>query len=195
MRNVTTTEKKQVFAEYGIPYSRRSNYEVDHLISLELGGSNDISNLWPEAYGINNGSRVKDVFENKLHKQVCTGKMTIDEAQKEISTDWLTHYKSPQTKPTKAATNSELAAPVFVPQITTAPVVVNEAPAPTILPITPPTQEAPAYYTSSYGSAKLYYPASCSAWRSLSPKYLKSFGSLTDLLQAYPNRSLSPQCH
>src|SRR5438067_277467 len=25
-------------------------YEIDHFISLELGGANDIANLWPEPY-------------------------------------------------------------------------------------------------------------------------------------------------
>ena len=65
---------------------------MDHIISLELGGSNDISNLYPESYKISNGARVKDVLENYLHKQVCKGSMTIQEAQKEISSNWLKYY-------------------------------------------------------------------------------------------------------
>lgn len=89
VRDVTDTTKKKVFAEYGISYSLHSNYEVDHLISLEIGGSNDISNLWPESLKITNSSLTKDKFENYLHTQVCSGKMTIQEAQKEISVNWL----------------------------------------------------------------------------------------------------------
>jgi hypothetical protein len=89
VRDVSVTTKKKVFAEYGISYSQHSNYEVDHIISLEIGGSNDIKNLYPESYTIKNGARVKDVFENYLHRQVCSGSMTIQEAQKEISTNWL----------------------------------------------------------------------------------------------------------
>ncbi len=50
------------------------------------------------------------------------------------------------------------------------------------------------YYTSSYHTAKYYYPADCSGWESLSPKYLKAFNSLEALLKAFPSRSLSPQC-
>lgn len=62
---------------------------------------------------------------------------------------------------------------------------------------TPPpatTQSEAQFYTSSYGTAKYYYPASCDGWKSLSPKYLKSFSSLNDLLKAYPNRTESPSC-
>ena len=94
VRNVPLAERKKVFAEYGIPYSKRGGYEVDHLISLELGGGNDISNLWPESYYIANGSRVKDKFENYLNAQVCGGKISIADAQAEISGDWLKYYQS-----------------------------------------------------------------------------------------------------
>ena len=94
VRDVPLSEKEEVFAEYGIPYSLHGNYEVDHLISLELGGSNSISNLWPENSTIENGSLTKDKFENYLHGQVCSGKMAISEAQKEISTGWLEYYQA-----------------------------------------------------------------------------------------------------
>ncbi len=65
---------------------------MDHIISLELGGSNNIKNLFPESYKIDNGAKVKDKLENYLHKQVCDGSMTITEAQKEISTNWVKYY-------------------------------------------------------------------------------------------------------
>ena len=103
VRDVSLATRKKVFSEYGIPYSQSVNYEVDHIISLELGGSNDISNLFPESYTIKDNARVKDVFENYLHKQVCNGSMTITEAQKEISSDWLTYYNA-KYNPTKTPT-------------------------------------------------------------------------------------------
>lgn len=118
VRNVSDSTRKQVFAEYGISYDLHSNYEVDHLISLELGGSNDISNLFPESYNITNGARVKDKFENYLHSQVCNGKMDIQQAQKEISTNWLKYYLA--TNP-QSATNTPSPAPNPSPSPTPAP--------------------------------------------------------------------------
>src|SRR5258708_28839464 len=58
VRDVPLSEKQQVFAEYGIDWSLHSGYEVDHIISLELGGSNEISNLYPESYSIEYRARV-----------------------------------------------------------------------------------------------------------------------------------------
>lgn len=106
VRNVSDTTKKKVFEEYDIPYSDHSNYEVDHIISLELGGSNDISNLYPESYVIDNNARVKDKFENYLHKQVCDGKLNIVEAQREISTDWFYYYQKEMLNITIATTTA-----------------------------------------------------------------------------------------
>src|SRR5690348_4292394 len=47
VRDVPDSEKNQDYAEYGITSHATGQYEVDHLVSLELGGSNDIANLWP----------------------------------------------------------------------------------------------------------------------------------------------------
>ena len=41
-RNVPESEKRQVYAEYGIRSHASGQYEVDHLIPLELSGSNSI---------------------------------------------------------------------------------------------------------------------------------------------------------
>lgn len=113
VRNVPLSEAKKVFAEYGIPYSSHASYEVDHLVSLELGGSNDISNLWPESRVITNGSLVKDKLENSLHAQVCSGKMTIQTAQSAIATNWLTAYNAPlKASATKASAVKKTPAPV-----------------------------------------------------------------------------------
>jgi hypothetical protein len=89
VRNVPVAEKNAVYAEYGITSHTAGQYEVDHLISLELGGSNDITNLWPEAANPVPGFHQKDAFENQLHKEVCDGTISLAEAQKEIATNWL----------------------------------------------------------------------------------------------------------
>ena len=93
VRDVPESEKKKVFAEYNID-PKSDKFEIDHLISLELGGSNDIKNLWPQSYTTTAyNAHTKDTLENKLHKLVCAGKLSLSEAQKEISSDWIAAYK------------------------------------------------------------------------------------------------------
>jgi hypothetical protein len=83
-----------VYDEYGITHHSPGEYEVDHLISLELGGSNDISNLWPEAASPTPGFHQKDQVENYLHDQVCNSQISLAQAQHEIATNWLQVYQS-----------------------------------------------------------------------------------------------------
>jgi hypothetical protein len=91
----TNALKTQQIKDYGYTDTNLSNYEEDHLISLELGGSpQDPKNLWPEPYNILNGARVKDRLENLLHVMVCNGSITLTEAQQEIATDWYLYYNS-----------------------------------------------------------------------------------------------------
>ena len=52
-----------------------STLEIDHIVSLELGGSNDIANLFPEKADAHPGYHVKDKLENKLHTLVCAGQI------------------------------------------------------------------------------------------------------------------------
>ncbi len=96
VRDVNEAEKNEVFAEYGIAKHSPGEYEVDHLISLELGGSNDIANLWPEAAEPRPGFHEKDKVENYLHDQVCSGALSLQQAQIQISSNWiLVHDKMP----------------------------------------------------------------------------------------------------
>jgi len=94
VRAVPASLKRRVFAEYGIVHPPPRAYEVDHLISLELGGSNSIRNLWPEPYfGIVWNAHVKDALESRLHAMVCNGDIEMSAAQDAISTDWIAAYK------------------------------------------------------------------------------------------------------
>lgn len=94
VRDVPENVKKQVYQEYGIAHHAPGEYEVDHLISLELGGSNSIKNLWPQSYKTQPwNAHVKDRLENELHKEVCSGKIDLKTAQRDISKDWIAAYK------------------------------------------------------------------------------------------------------
>jgi hypothetical protein len=92
VRDVPQSEKDSVYAEYGVvdvPYA----HEVDHLISLELGGSNAIANLWPEPYAGRWGAGTKDQLENRLHDLVCAGTLSLRDAQHIEATDWVAAYR------------------------------------------------------------------------------------------------------
>jgi hypothetical protein len=44
------------------------NYEIDHVNPLELGGLNELPNLWGSRYRPQPGAREKDVLENYYHR-------------------------------------------------------------------------------------------------------------------------------
>jgi hypothetical protein len=93
VRNVPQSVKEQVYREYGVTSRQRGEYEIDHLISLELGGSNSIRNLFPESYKtMPLNAHVKDSLENRLHALACSGKITLAEAQQAIASNWTTAY-------------------------------------------------------------------------------------------------------
>jgi hypothetical protein len=78
----TNDLKAKQMRAYGLTGSL-SGYQEDHLVSLELGGDpTDPRNLWPEPY-----PRAADVdkIENELNGEVCTGKLTLSEAQRKES--------------------------------------------------------------------------------------------------------------
>ena len=91
-------KKKQLESGYAYKGDMNlSDYEEDHLISLELGGNpTDPKNLWPEPYNPTPGAKQKDAVENYLHKQVCSGAMSLFAAQRLIANDWYAEYKAMQ---------------------------------------------------------------------------------------------------
>ena len=92
VRDVPVEQKEKVYAEYAIGSRQPGQYEVDHLISLELGGSNGTANLWPEATEPRPGYHEKDRYENYLHDQLCRGTISLTEAQRRIAEDWLKYW-------------------------------------------------------------------------------------------------------
>ena len=94
VRNVPQDVKNKVYAEYGITNRQPREYEIDHLISLELGGSNSTRNLWPQSYLTQPwNAHVKDRLENKLHALVVSGQLDLPTAQRMIATNWIAAYK------------------------------------------------------------------------------------------------------
>jgi hypothetical protein len=85
---------QRVFESYGADVDRASEYELDYLITPELGGSQDARNLWPQPFtGTVWSAYVKDELELHLHEQVCAGRMDFATAQREIAHDWIAAYK------------------------------------------------------------------------------------------------------
>jgi hypothetical protein len=74
----TNALKARQLREYGLR-GPPSAFQEDHLISLELGGNpDDVRNLWPEPYP---RAAAVDRIENDLNRRVCTGELTLTEAQ------------------------------------------------------------------------------------------------------------------
>jgi hypothetical protein len=93
-RNVPESEKFAAEREYGLPARRYGRtLEIDHIVSLELGGSNSIANLFPEPGAGAASYHVKDKLENRLHALVCSGALRLREAQRQIATDWEALYR------------------------------------------------------------------------------------------------------
>lgn len=78
--------KRMTMARYGISNAAPGAYQMDHLISLELGGDpRSALNLWPEPIA---QAHRKDKVENKLHDAVCGGRVGLADAQQCEATDW-----------------------------------------------------------------------------------------------------------
>jgi hypothetical protein len=113
-RHVTSKMKSDVYAAYGTEQGKgicafkshtgtsgkpvKEGCEIDHLISRELGGDDKPDNLWPQPYTRHPGAHEKDWLENRLHKEVCAGTISLRAAQNEIKADWYAAFlkrKSP----------------------------------------------------------------------------------------------------
>ncbi len=93
VRHVDGRTRARVYRQYGIKHDE-GVYEIDHLISIELGGSNDIRNLWPESFNTQPwNARRKDRLEDHLHRLVCEGQLSLSEAQEALARDWILAYQ------------------------------------------------------------------------------------------------------
>jgi len=85
LRHVTPAMHKAIFAEYGVPYAQHAKYEDDHLISLELGGTNANLNRFPQPYP---QAHSKDSVENWAHRNVCAGRLPLPWVQHAMAANW-----------------------------------------------------------------------------------------------------------
>jgi hypothetical protein len=77
--NALKLKQMRVYGETGDP----AEYQEDHLISLELGGDpRDPRNLWPEPYP---RAAEVDRIENELNAKVCSGELSLADAQRKES--------------------------------------------------------------------------------------------------------------
>jgi len=94
----SAAEKNQTYQRYAIEHpdqntGQTQTCELDHLISLELGGADTVDNIWPQcgpsgAILSERYFKRKDAVENFLAKQVREGKLSLADAQKGIAMDW-----------------------------------------------------------------------------------------------------------
>jgi hypothetical protein len=91
---VPASLRRKVLAVYGVSDSAADAYEVDYLITPQLGGATDIRNLWPQPYFDTVwNAHVKDQLEDRLYEMVCRGDVDLATAQRDISNDWIAAYR------------------------------------------------------------------------------------------------------
>jgi hypothetical protein len=102
---ITNKIKRELMQEYGLAGSP-SDYELDHIVPLELGGCGDcLTNLWMEPL---DDARKKDRVENYLRREVCQNRIRLEQAQKQIIDDWVavTRHGPFQTLAAKGFSNA-----------------------------------------------------------------------------------------
>jgi hypothetical protein len=92
-RRVTHATKRYIFMSYGIPDQDDALYEIDHLVPLELGGSNAPSNLWPQPIVSTYTGDEKDRLENNVHAMVARGTITPVQAINLWAYNWVDAYR------------------------------------------------------------------------------------------------------
>jgi hypothetical protein len=94
--NVSISTEVAVLKEYGLPSDAAAarNYQIDYLVNPQLGGTDDIRNLWPQPYSNSAwNAHAKDVLEQHLHQMVCNRMVNLADAQRELAADWIAAYK------------------------------------------------------------------------------------------------------
>jgi hypothetical protein len=87
---VTLKMEQKVFARYRLPWSRRAEFKIDHLVPLELGGADTIDNLWPQNVRTKPyGPERKELLTGILLERIARKQITLEQAQEQIRKDWI----------------------------------------------------------------------------------------------------------
>ena len=106
--------RREVLAAYGMESVPADQYELDYLITPQLGGALDARNLWPQRYQARVwNAGVKDQLEDLLPRLVCEGRVDLSTAQREIATDWVAAYRKYFRTASPVATASAVALLAF----------------------------------------------------------------------------------
>lgn len=85
----TNAVKAKLLREAGLDASRMSDFELDHIVPLALGGHpRKLANLALQPWDGEHGAERKDALEIRLHSLVCRGEVPLNEAQVCIANDW-----------------------------------------------------------------------------------------------------------
>jgi hypothetical protein len=100
-REMNQAQRRGDFARYGIPWSDHRFYEDDHLVPLCLGGADTAANRWPQPRSGEWNSYRKDRLESYACRNVCTGSLSLGEAQRWFlaPADWRDAYRRIFGKP------------------------------------------------------------------------------------------------
>jgi len=92
-RIVSTVVRNQVLEDYGMRGVSEDTYELDALITPDLGGAAVRANLWPQRYSDMWNAHVKDALESLLATRVCHQNMPLATAQQALANDWVDAYQ------------------------------------------------------------------------------------------------------
>lgn len=96
-RGTSGVTKRQVLERYGLPRSYSRLVERDHLIPLELDGSDAIENQWPQPWQGDWNATMKDNLENRLRWLVCEApparRIPLGVAQRALRANWIAAYR------------------------------------------------------------------------------------------------------
>jgi hypothetical protein len=91
---ISAAVRAEVLRSYGMESVPADQYELDYLITPQLGGAPDARNLWPQRYQARVwNAGVKDQLEDLLPRLVCRGRVDLRTAQREIANDWVAAYR------------------------------------------------------------------------------------------------------